>query len=330
MNRRSALALVLTALAGSYLAPARIAAQSPSPLTVQPETGRVGIGTTAPNHTLDVNGTVNATAFRGNGSQLTNLPAGTQWTTNGSSIGYSGGRVGVGTAAPADALHIQGGMTTYLRIANQYGTVQFGMGGASMLIDGPAMSPGNGHYWRMGGAERMYIDGSGNIGMGTIAPSSALHVNGTITGAAKNFQIPHPVTPTTHVLIHSALEGPEAAVYYRGEAALQGGTAIVTLPSYFEALVRRDGRTVQLTAVGEWSALYLAQPVEDGRFIVRTTPQGNQEQRFYWEVKGVRGDLTPLVAEVRRAAAGSESGRTRHGPGLKPESAHPSARANLD
>jgi hypothetical protein len=47
-----------------------------SPLTVQPSTNRVGVNTTSPGYTLDVNGTVNATSLRGDGSQLTNVAGG--------------------------------------------------------------------------------------------------------------------------------------------------------------------------------------------------------------------------------------------------------------
>ncbi len=42
-----------------------------SPLTVQPSTGRVGVGNTNPTETMDVTGTVKATTFKSDGSQLT-------------------------------------------------------------------------------------------------------------------------------------------------------------------------------------------------------------------------------------------------------------------
>jgi hypothetical protein len=46
----------------SFALPSGLFAQS-SPLTVQPSTGRVSVGTTTPTETLDVTGTVKATAF---------------------------------------------------------------------------------------------------------------------------------------------------------------------------------------------------------------------------------------------------------------------------
>jgi hypothetical protein len=64
------------------------------PLTIQnglTVSGNVGIGTTTPSTKLDVNGTIKATSFQGDGSALANLPGRTQWSNTGSdSISYSG------------------------------------------------------------------------------------------------------------------------------------------------------------------------------------------------------------------------------------------------
>jgi len=99
------------------------------------------------------------------------------------------------------------------------------------------------------------------------------------------------------LLVHSAIEGPEHAVYYRGEAQLVNSEIEITLPRYFEALTRKEHRTVQLTPVGGYSPLYVAEEVKDGKFKVAAPSGGNPSQKFYWEVTAVRADIPELVAE---------------------------------
>jgi len=101
-------------------------------------------------------------------------------------------------------------------------------------------------------------------------------------------------------LVHSSVEGPEHAVYYRGEAQLVDSEAIIVLPDYFEALTRIEARTVQLTCLDGYSPLYVDGPVKDAKFVVRTVDIGNPLQRFYWELKAVRADIPLLKAERQR------------------------------
>ncbi len=113
---------------------------------------------------------------------------------------------------------------------------------------------------------------------------------------SKNFIIPHPTKPGMK-LVHSSLEGPEVGVYYRGEAQLDNGQAVISLPDYFEALTSPEGRSVLLTPVYGWAPLYVEDGIKEGRFAVRTADSAKNEQKFYWEVKAVRKDIPPLVVE---------------------------------
>lgn len=74
------------------------------------------------------------------------------------------------------------------------------------------------------------------------------------------------------------------------------GKVVVALPEYFEALTRGEGRTVQLTAKNGWSPLSVDGEVINNKFAVRAD-SGNPSQQFFWEVKAVRADVTPLVVE---------------------------------
>ncbi len=127
-----------------------------------------------------------------------------------------------------------------------------------------------------------------------------MNVNGTLTATSKQFNVPHPIDPD-HRLVHGCLEGPEHAIYYRGQGELEDGTTTVRLPVYFEAMAREEERTVQLTPLadgeGPVSAL-AASPVRNGAFSVRSIDDANPRQRFYWEVTAVRSDVEPLAVEI--------------------------------
>jgi hypothetical protein len=142
-----------------------------------------------------------------------------------------------------------------------------------------------------GGAPVFVIDGGGSVSI-----SGNLSVAGT-----KAFAVNHPVDADRMLLIHATLEGPECAVFYRGQGRLESGRAEVRLPDYFEALTRSEGRTVMLTPCCEDDepvvSMLAASGIVDGRFTVRAADDRNQRQRFYWEVKAIRADVERLEAE---------------------------------
>jgi hypothetical protein len=123
-----------------------------------------------------------------------------------------------------------------------------------------------------------------------------LTVDGDFTASGtKAFRIQHPLDESKS-LTHACIEGPEVAVYYRGEAETVDGVATVKLPDYFEALTRSKARTVQLTAIVEddspvFGGQLAAGRVSGGKFNVYSE---DESQRFYWEVKAVRKDVKAL------------------------------------
>jgi hypothetical protein len=144
--------------------------------------------------------------------------------------------------------------------------------------------------------------GGGTIfGNGTSTQVAALDLTGHFTAVTKSFQIVHPLDSAKH-LTHSCIEGPEIAVYYRGEGQTDASAmATITLPDYFEALTRSEGRSILLTEIFEDDDTELgklaASRVKDGSFRVRSE---FSLQKFYWEVKAVRADVEPLAIETER------------------------------
>ncbi len=189
------------------------------------------------------------------------------------------------------------------------GSLHFLTAGSSVDTDATQAA----RAWR-DGIDRVVIRSNGYVGIGDgfTGAEERLHVKGNIradgnikaTGdivadGAKKFAIKHPLKDGK-TLVHASIEGPESAVYYRGEAMLVDGRAVVCLPEYFEALTRREGRTVMLTNVDGFDRLAVERQagtqVANGRFLV-VSDDVTSSQVFNWEVKAARSDIASLRVE---------------------------------
>ena len=101
----------------------------------------------------------------------------------------------------------------------------------------------------------------------------------------KSFVAVDPTDPD-RLLVYAALEGPEAGTYLRGTAVTAGGEAVVELPEHFAKVTEADGLTVQLTPLGGWSRLYVAEK-SPRRLVVRDAA-GRDGIRFDYLIQGVR------------------------------------------
>ncbi|EQC49093.1 hypothetical protein M899_2680 [Bacteriovorax sp. BSW11_IV] len=173
--------------------------------------GNVGIGTTAPTQKLEVSGAVKATSFIGDGSQLTGINADSS-SNNGDTIITSdadangggdiifktgtstrmtvknNGMIGVGTSTPSKDIHIAASGTTSgpgIRLQNT------NTNGADFQMVVTADGHGSGAnkfiiHDNNSSTARLTVDGTGNVGIGVVSPTSKLEVAGSIKAEGMN------------------------------------------------------------------------------------------------------------------------------------------------
>ena len=139
----------------------------------------------------------------------------------------------------------------------------------------------------------------------------AVDVVGNLSKSGGTFKIDHPQDPANKYLYHSFVESPDMMNIYNGNITTDAnGTAVVTLPSYFEA-ENKDFR-YQLTVIGgTFAQAIVSREVEGNTFEIKT----NQPNvKVSWQVTGVRQDAWAnahrVVPEVEKEA--SDRGKYLH------------------
>jgi hypothetical protein len=198
------------------------------------------------------------------------------------------------------------------------GTTGAGPGG--LFVGGTSRGDGSPGVEAIGGdGEGTAVGGYGLYAAGGINTQYValfdgdIQVTGNVSKAGGSFKIDHPLDPENKYLYHSFVESPDMMNIYNGNVVTDGsGTAIVTMPDWFDAL-NRDFR-YQLTVIGQqFAQAIVASEISNRSFTIRTD---KPNIKVSWMVTGIRQDAW---ANAHRIPVEEEKSEKDKGQYLHPE-----------
>lgn len=252
--------------------------------------GTVGIGTSTPTQTLDVNGRINVA----NGVIQRGLPAITatsdlglysqvsgsfmRFVTNGGEFHWStdggigtndrmvllpngnlsvGGNLRVATAGDATITLTRNGSAPNLEVGAAAGPGSFSTSAATddVVIRNMVLTKSI-HIQNGAGSSALTVNGSNNVGIGTNSPTNKLtvagnmNVTGSLSKGGGSFMIDHPLDPENKYLYHSFVESPDMMNIYNGNVTTGPDGYATITLPDYFEALNRDFR-YQLTVIDE-------------------------------------------------------------------------------
>jgi hypothetical protein len=214
------------------------------------------------------------------------------------------GLVGIGVQSPAWMLEVDPPNDSRIFGSGIFGANDTGSGvGASYALYAAGGYDITNISFNSAGLGAFLVGGSSNVGFGgdgldawagggPLANGYAgffegdVYVSGNLSKGGGSFKIDHPLDPANKYLYHSFVESPDMMNIYNGNVMLDAnGEAVIDLPEWFGVL-NRDYR-YQLTSIGGFAPLYIAEEVSNNQFKIAG---GKSGMKVSWQVTGVRQD----------------------------------------
>jgi len=229
---------------------------------------------------------------------------------SGDLAGAFDGDVEIDGEITVNSLHVVNSSNQDVFTVNSNGTSEHS--GLETFKAGLQTTLSNGNILRISPTEGLTLKTSGGEFRGHMDPNGNAFFYGNVSKGGGSFKIDHPLDPANKYLYHSFVESPDMKNVYDGVTKLdESGEAIVELPAYFETL-NKEFR-YQLTPIGSYAPLYVAQKISGNRFKIAGGAHGMEVS---WQVTGIRKDA---YAEMHRIPIEESKPAADRGHYLHPE-----------